>query len=118
MTAEGKSQKYLKWTKAERQMIVAKYQQLWQFLEGQERLLLAQLQKLDEEIVRRLSMQISRLSEWIGELEGTCQKPASEFLQDVRSTLSRVQETGDPQRAVTLVSEVGCTAPHGWSFQR
>nr|XP_006114970.1 tripartite motif-containing protein 15-like [Pelodiscus sinensis] len=81
MTAEGKSQKYLKWTKAERQMIVAKYQQLWQFLEGQERLLLAQLQKLDEEIVRRLSMQISRLSEWIGELEGTCQKPASEFLQ-------------------------------------
>ncbi|XP_075768769.1 zinc finger protein RFP-like isoform X2 [Pelodiscus sinensis] len=27
---------------------------------------------------------ISRLSEWIGELEGTCQKPASEFLQSHR----------------------------------
>ncbi|XP_075772290.1 potassium channel subfamily T member 2-like isoform X3 [Pelodiscus sinensis] len=29
-----------------------------------------------------------------------------------------VQETGDPQRAITLVSGVGCTAPRGWSFQR
>ncbi|XP_075772569.1 uncharacterized protein LOC142824460 isoform X2 [Pelodiscus sinensis] len=34
---------------------------------------------------------ISRISERIGELEGTCQKPASEFLQDVRSTLSRCE---------------------------
>ncbi|XP_075769192.1 uncharacterized protein LOC142821600 [Pelodiscus sinensis] len=102
-TAEGKSQEYLKWTQAERQMIVAEFQQLQQFLEEQERLLLAQLEKLDEEIgrfqtdtIRNLSMQISRLSEWIGELEGTCQKPASEFLQDVRSALSRC-ETGQFQ---------------------
>ncbi|KAG6922826.1 tripartite motif containing 15, partial [Chelydra serpentina] len=35
---------------------------------------------------------ISRLSELISELEGKCQKPASEFLQDVRSTLSRCEE--------------------------
>ncbi|XP_075768787.1 uncharacterized protein LOC142821517 isoform X4 [Pelodiscus sinensis] len=32
---------------------------------------------------------ISRISERIGELEGTCQKPVSEFLQDIRRTLSR-----------------------------
>uniref|UniRef100_K7G362 Uncharacterized protein n=1 Tax=Pelodiscus sinensis TaxID=13735 RepID=K7G362_PELSI len=77
-------------------MIVAEFQQLQQFLEEQERLLLAQLEKLDEEIgrfqtdtVRKLSVQISCLSEGIGELEGTCQKPTSEFLQDIRSTLSR-----------------------------
>ncbi|XP_075769117.1 uncharacterized protein LOC102453250 isoform X2 [Pelodiscus sinensis] len=102
-TAEGKSQEYLKCTQAKRQMIVAEFQQLQQFLEEQERLLLAQLEKLDEEIgrfqtdtVRKLSMQISRLSEQIGELEGTCQKPASEFLQDVRSALSRC-ETGQFQ---------------------
>ncbi|XP_075768833.1 zinc finger protein RFP-like isoform X3 [Pelodiscus sinensis] len=102
-TAEGKSQEYLKWTQAKRQMIVAEFQQLQQFLEEQERLLLAQLEKLDEEIgrfqtdtIRKLSVQISRLSERIGELEGTCQKPASEFLQDVRSTLSRC-ETGQFQ---------------------
>ncbi|XP_075772596.1 zinc finger protein RFP-like isoform X2 [Pelodiscus sinensis] len=34
---------------------------------------------------------ISRISEGIGELEETCQKPASEFLQDVRSALCRCE---------------------------
>ncbi|XP_075765618.1 zinc finger protein RFP-like isoform X4 [Pelodiscus sinensis] len=84
-TGERRSQECLKQTQAERQKIVAEFQQ---FLEEQERLLLAQLEKLDEEIgrlqtdtVRKLSAQISRLSERISELEGTCQKPASEFLQ-------------------------------------
>ncbi|XP_075769201.1 uncharacterized protein LOC102457128 isoform X2 [Pelodiscus sinensis] len=95
-TTEGKSQEYLKWTQAERQMIVAEFQQLRQFLEEQEQLLLAQLEKLHKEIwrfqtdiFRKLSVQISRISERISELEGMCPKPASEFLQDVRSTLSR-----------------------------
>ncbi|XP_075768643.1 uncharacterized protein LOC142821595 isoform X2 [Pelodiscus sinensis] len=98
VTGEGKSQEYLKQTQAERQKIVAEFQQLRQFLEEQEQLLLAQLEKLDEEIgrlqtdtVRKLSMQISHLSELISELEGTCQKPASEFLQDVRNILSRCE---------------------------
>uniref|UniRef100_K7FLV1 E3 ubiquitin-protein ligase TRIM7-like n=1 Tax=Pelodiscus sinensis TaxID=13735 RepID=K7FLV1_PELSI len=79
-TAEGKSQEYLKWTQAEKQKIVAEFQQLRQFLEEQEQQLLAQLEKLDEEIgrlqtdtVRKLSAQISHLSKWIGELEGTYQ---------------------------------------------
>ncbi|XP_075774639.1 E3 ubiquitin-protein ligase TRIM15-like isoform X3 [Pelodiscus sinensis] len=94
---------HLKWTQAKRQMIVAEFQQLQQFLEEQTQQLLAQLEKLDEEIgrfqidtVRNLSVQISRISERIGELEGTCQKPGSEFLQDVRGTLSRC-ETGQFQ---------------------
>uniref|UniRef100_A0A8C0GXL6 Zinc finger protein RFP-like n=1 Tax=Chelonoidis abingdonii TaxID=106734 RepID=A0A8C0GXL6_CHEAB len=72
----------------ERQKIVSEFQELRQFLEEQERLLLAQLEKLDEEIERiqnenvsKLSEQISHLSELISELEGKCQKPASEFLQ-------------------------------------
>ncbi|XP_075768472.1 uncharacterized protein LOC102445887 isoform X1 [Pelodiscus sinensis] len=97
-TAERKRQEYLKWTQAKRQKIVAEFQQLRQFLEEQEQLLLAQLEKFDEEMgrfetdtFRKLSVQISRLSERIGELEGTCQQPASEFLQDVRSTLSRCE---------------------------
>uniref|UniRef100_A0A8C4VVZ1 RING-type E3 ubiquitin transferase n=1 Tax=Gopherus evgoodei TaxID=1825980 RepID=A0A8C4VVZ1_9SAUR len=95
-TGEGKSQEYLKQTQTERQKIVSEFQQLRQFLEEQERLLLAQLEKLDKEILRiqkenvtKLSGQISHLSELIHELEGKCQKPASEFLQDVRITLSR-----------------------------
>ncbi|XP_026519142.1 zinc finger protein RFP-like [Terrapene carolina triunguis] len=98
-TGEGKSREYLKQTQTERQKIVTEFQQLRQFLEERERLLLAQLEKLDEEIVRiqnenvsQLSEQISRLSELISELEGKCQKPASEFLQDVRSTLSRCEK--------------------------
>uniref|UniRef100_A0A8C3T4X5 Zinc finger protein RFP-like n=1 Tax=Chelydra serpentina TaxID=8475 RepID=A0A8C3T4X5_CHESE len=87
VTGEGKSRDYLKQTQTERQKIVSEFQQLRQFLEEQERLLLARLEKLDEEIVRlqnenvrKLSEQISRLSELISELEGKCQKPASEFL--------------------------------------
>ncbi|XP_050777206.1 zinc finger protein RFP-like isoform X4 [Gopherus flavomarginatus] len=98
-TGEGNCQEYLKQTQTERQKIVSEFQQLQQFLEEQERLLLAQLEKLDEEIVRiqnenvsKLSKQISHLSELISEMEGKCQKPASEFLQDVRTTLSRCEK--------------------------
>ncbi|XP_065271861.1 zinc finger protein RFP-like [Emys orbicularis] len=98
-TGERNSREYLKQIQTERQKIVSEFQRLRQFLEEQERLLLAQLDKLDEEIVRiqdenvsKLSEQISHLSELISELEGKCQKPASEFLQDVRNTLSRCQK--------------------------
>ncbi|EMP39851.1 Tripartite motif-containing protein 39 [Chelonia mydas] len=77
-----------KQTETERQKIVSEFQQLRQFLEEQERLLLAQLEKLDKEIVKiqnenitKLSEGISHLSELISEMEGKCQKPASEFLQ-------------------------------------
>ncbi|XP_044840041.1 zinc finger protein RFP-like, partial [Mauremys mutica] len=95
-TGERNCREYLKQTQTERQKIVSVFHQLRQFLEEQERLLLAQLEKLDKEIVRiqnknvsKVSKQISRLSELISEMEGKCQKPASEFLQDVRTTLSR-----------------------------
>ncbi|XP_039374254.1 zinc finger protein RFP-like [Mauremys reevesii] len=98
-TRERNSQEFLKQTQTEKQKIVSEFQQLLQFLEEQERLLLAQLEKLDEEIVRiqnenvsKLSEQISHLSELISELEGKCQKPASEFLQDIRSTLGRCEK--------------------------
>ncbi|XP_075768804.1 uncharacterized protein LOC142821523 isoform X3 [Pelodiscus sinensis] len=78
-------------------MIVAEFQQLRQFLEEQERLLLAQLEKLDEAIERLQTDTVGKLSAQISHLsKGKCQKPASEFLQDVRSTLSRC-ETGQFQ---------------------
>ncbi|XP_034645022.1 zinc finger protein RFP-like isoform X2 [Trachemys scripta elegans] len=99
VSREKRSQEYLRKTQTERQNIVSEFQQLRQFLEEQERLLLSQLEKLDEEIeeiqnenATKLSEQISCLSELISELEGKCQKPASEFLQDVRSTLSRCEK--------------------------
>ncbi|XP_039374252.1 zinc finger protein RFP-like [Mauremys reevesii] len=99
VTGEGNCQEYLKQTQTEKQKIVSEFQQLQQFLEERERLLLAQLEKLDEEIVRiqnenvrKLSEQISHLSELISEMEGKCKKPASEFLQDIRCTLSRCEK--------------------------
>uniref|UniRef100_A0A8C0G114 RING-type E3 ubiquitin transferase n=1 Tax=Chelonoidis abingdonii TaxID=106734 RepID=A0A8C0G114_CHEAB len=104
-TGEGKSQEYLKQTQTERQKIVSEFQQLRQFLEEQERLLLAQLEKLDEEILRiqkenvtKLSGEISHLSELIHELEGKCQKPASEFLQ-VRLSLKHPRSMCRDRRA-------------------
>ncbi|KAG6923411.1 tripartite motif containing 10, partial [Chelydra serpentina] len=99
VSGEKRSQEYLRNTQTERQKIVSEFQQLRWFLEEQERLLLAQLEKLDQEIekiqnenVTKLSKEISRLSELISEMEGKCQKPVSEFLQDVRITLSRCEK--------------------------
>ncbi|XP_044837898.1 zinc finger protein RFP-like [Mauremys mutica] len=99
VTGEKRSQEYLKQTETERQKIVSEFQELQHFLEEQDRLLLAQLEKLDEEIVKiqnenitKLSEEISCLSELISEMEGKCQKPACEFLQDVRSILSRCEK--------------------------
>ncbi|CAM5098214.1 unnamed protein product [Natator depressus] len=99
VAGEERSREYLKQTETERQRIVCEFQQLRQFLEEQERLQLAQLEKLNKEIVKiqnenitKLSEGISHLSELISEMEGKCQKPGSEFLQDVRSTLRRCEK--------------------------
>uniref|UniRef100_A0A8C8VLB4 RING-type E3 ubiquitin transferase n=1 Tax=Pelusios castaneus TaxID=367368 RepID=A0A8C8VLB4_9SAUR len=72
----------------EREKIVSEFQQLRRFLDEQEQLLLAQLDNLDEGIMKiqtenitKLSVEISRLSELISEMEGKCQKSTNEFLQ-------------------------------------
>uniref|UniRef100_A0A8C8S4S0 Zinc finger protein RFP-like n=1 Tax=Pelusios castaneus TaxID=367368 RepID=A0A8C8S4S0_9SAUR len=112
VSREKRSQENQRKTQTERQKIVSEFQQLRQFLEEQERLLLAQLKNLDAEIVKiqndnitELSVEISRLSELISEMEGKCQKPASEFLQDVRSTLNRCQK-GKFQQPEEISSEL------------
>nr|XP_048691040.1 zinc finger protein RFP-like [Caretta caretta] len=112
VTGEKRSQEYLKQTQAERQKIACQFQQLRQFLEEQERLLLAQLDQLDKEIVNiqneyftKLSKKISHLSELISELEEKGQESASEFLQDIGSTLSRC-EKGKLQKSVEISPEL------------
>ncbi|CAM5176800.1 unnamed protein product [Eretmochelys imbricata] len=100
VTGEGKSLEYLIQTENKRQKVVSEFQQLRQFLEEEEeQLLLGQLENLEKAIVKiqndnvtKMSEEIFRLSNLISELEGKCQKPASEFLQDVRSTLSRCEK--------------------------
>nr|XP_042701836.1 tripartite motif-containing protein 10-like [Chrysemys picta bellii] len=94
-SGEKTSQKLLKQLETGRQKIVAKFQQLRQFLEEQERLLLAQLEELNQEIEKRraeyvakLSEEISSFSSLISEMEQKCQLPACEFLQDIKGTLS------------------------------
>ncbi|KAH1182682.1 hypothetical protein KIL84_004174 [Mauremys mutica] len=96
VSAEGRSREYLEKTDAQRQKIVSEFEQLRQFLEEQERLLLGQLAELEKGMTRmqeenftKLCEEISRLSELIREMEGKCRQPVSEFLQDVRNTLTR-----------------------------
>ncbi|XP_074827965.1 zinc finger protein RFP-like [Natator depressus] len=86
--AETQSQEYLGKIEAERQKIMSEFEQLRQFLDEQERLLLAQLEELDKEIVKiqdenvtQLSEKISHLGDLISEIEEKCQQPTSEFLQ-------------------------------------
>uniref|UniRef100_A0A8C4Y6X4 B30.2/SPRY domain-containing protein n=1 Tax=Gopherus evgoodei TaxID=1825980 RepID=A0A8C4Y6X4_9SAUR len=88
-----------KQTQTERQKIVSEFQELRQFLAEQEQLLLAQLEKLDKDIVRihdeninKLSKQISHFCLQIIVTKEKCQKPANEFLQDIRSTLSMCEK--------------------------
>ncbi|EMP26091.1 Zinc finger protein RFP [Chelonia mydas] len=103
VNGEKRSQEYLIPTQAERQKIVSEFQQLLQFLEEQERLLLARLEKLEKEIPKiqndnasKLSEEISCLSNLISEMEGKGQEPASEFLQPLWA------ETGGPKQQQPL----------------
>ncbi|CAM4634675.1 unnamed protein product, partial [Caretta caretta] len=86
-------ERLLRQTEVERPLVVSKCEGLHQFLAEQERLLLARLGELGEEIGRRreenathLGEEISRLSALITELEGKRQQPVLELLQ----VLSRV----------------------------
>ncbi|CAM5148356.1 unnamed protein product [Eretmochelys imbricata] len=81
-------ERLLRQTEVERPLVVSKCEGLHQFLAEQERLLLARLGELDEEIGRRrednathLGEEISRLSALITELEGKRQQPVLELLQ-------------------------------------
>ncbi|XP_025047824.1 zinc finger protein RFP-like [Alligator sinensis] len=107
-----KHQEYQEKAEVEKQKIVAEFERLRQFLEEQERLLLAKLGELEREIEKsqeerdtKLTGDISCLSSLIGELEGKCQQAASDLLQDIRSTLSRC-EKGQVQLPVGISQEI------------
>nr|XP_009665519.1 PREDICTED: tripartite motif-containing protein 52 [Struthio camelus australis] len=114
---EGKSLDFLERVETERQKVVSEIEELHQFVEGQERLLLGRLAELDQEIVKRqeenitrLSEEISSISEEIRELEEKCQQPACEFLQDSRNILSRL-EKDDVQKSEKVSPELGEKPP-------
>nr|XP_056722306.1 E3 ubiquitin-protein ligase TRIM7-like [Euleptes europaea] len=93
------SQDLLEQTSGEKQESAAKFRQLHSFLEEQEKGLLAQLEEVEKEVARNrdqhlaaLSEKLSSLDSLIREMEEKCQQPASELLQDARSTLQRYEE--------------------------
>ncbi|XP_060094958.1 E3 ubiquitin-protein ligase TRIM7-like [Heteronotia binoei] len=96
---ERESQDLLKQTQGEKQEAVAKFRQLHMFLEEQEKLLLAQMEEVEMEVAKKrdqhlaaLSEALSSLESLIREMEEKCQLPASDLLQDARSTLQKYEE--------------------------
>ncbi|KAL8213082.1 UNVERIFIED_CONTAM: hypothetical protein K2H54_060667 [Gekko kuhli] len=53
---------------------------------------LEEMEKMKEENIKWLSEEISHLSCLITEMEGKCQQPSREFLQDLKSTLNRYKK--------------------------
>ncbi|XP_060094582.1 tripartite motif-containing protein 10-like [Heteronotia binoei] len=96
---ERESQDLLEQTQGEKQEAVAKFRQLHMFLEEQEKLLLAQMEEVEMEVAKKrdqhlaaLSEALSSLKSLIREMEEKCQQPASDLLQDARSTLQKYEE--------------------------
>uniref|UniRef100_A0A8C4VUS4 Uncharacterized protein n=1 Tax=Gopherus evgoodei TaxID=1825980 RepID=A0A8C4VUS4_9SAUR len=88
LNGEITTEELLVLTHYERKKILSEFEKLHMFLEEKELLLLAQLEVLDKEILKRqdefttrLTQEISRLETLISEMEGKCRQPASEFLQ-------------------------------------
>ncbi|XP_019368657.1 PREDICTED: zinc finger protein RFP-like [Gavialis gangeticus] len=96
---EQESERLLRQTEMERQLVVSECEGLRQLLVEHEHLLVARLGELDAEITRKreenaayLCKETARLSTLIMELEGKCQQPAPELLQGVRRAVSRGEE--------------------------
>ncbi|XP_034960926.1 zinc finger protein RFP-like [Zootoca vivipara] len=99
LSGEAESQNLLKRAELERQKIVANFKQLHQFLEEQERCLLAQLKELGDGIksywdqhIAKLSKEMSSIDDLIKELEEKQKQPVTEFFQDIRNILQRCHE--------------------------
>nr|XP_008174601.1 zinc finger protein RFP-like [Chrysemys picta bellii] len=95
---EEQSQELLRQINIDRETMEYRFEKLHKFLKEQECLLLAWLDELEKEVtarkdenVCRLTEEVSRLNTLIGQMEEKCKQPASEFMQDVRSTLSRCE---------------------------
>uniref|UniRef100_K7FI33 TRI27 protein n=1 Tax=Pelodiscus sinensis TaxID=13735 RepID=K7FI33_PELSI len=95
---EEQSRELLRHVEIEKEKVEDRFERLHRFLREQERLLLAWLDKLGQEVtarkdetVLRLTEEVSCLNTLIREMEEKCEQPACEFMQDVRSTLSRCE---------------------------
>ncbi|XP_062978475.1 zinc finger protein RFP-like [Elgaria multicarinata webbii] len=97
--AETESRDLLKQMEAEKEKLVVLFQQLRQFLEEQEKLLLAQMDEVEKEIVMKRDEHLAKISEDLSslerkmqEMEEKCQQSSSEILQGIRSTFKRYEK--------------------------
>ncbi|XP_077187169.1 zinc finger protein RFP-like [Paroedura picta] len=99
ITEEQRTQKCLAQLEVEKQKILTTFEQMRQFLEEKEDLLLAEISDLEKEVKRkqeenltRLCEEIPRLSKLLTEMEEKGQQPESQFLQNIGSTVSRFEK--------------------------
>uniref|UniRef100_A0A803TWU5 Zinc finger protein RFP-like n=1 Tax=Anolis carolinensis TaxID=28377 RepID=A0A803TWU5_ANOCA len=97
--AARESQDVLGKIQREKDKAVAAFRLMYQFLEEQEKILLAKMEEVEKEIsakgdehLARLSEELSSLSKLIQEMEEKHQQPASELLQDIKSVLQGYKE--------------------------
>ncbi|KAH0630524.1 hypothetical protein JD844_013621 [Phrynosoma platyrhinos] len=93
------SQDWLIRTEAEMGKTVAKFRELRHFLKAQEKRLVAQMEDVKNEITRirevhmtQFSKELSSLDTLIWEIAEKYQQPASEFFQDIRTTLQKYEK--------------------------
>ncbi|XP_077778395.1 zinc finger protein RFP-like [Podarcis muralis] len=110
---DKESKDLLKLTETERLKTVEKFRELRRFLEEQEKHLLTHVEEVEKEIagrrdeqLARLSRKLSSLERIIQEMEEKSQQPASELLQDVRSTLQRYEERESPEKPLAFPPEL------------
>ncbi|XP_015279102.1 PREDICTED: zinc finger protein RFP-like [Gekko japonicus] len=121
---EAEGQTLLEQTERERQKIMAEFKQMHQFLEAQERHLLAKLRDLDDHIkdkrnahIDKLSAEISAVDLLIKEMEEKQKQPANEFLQGLGNILQRcnkekfVNPGGFPLELKQQIENVSKTHP-------
>ncbi|XP_019388762.1 PREDICTED: zinc finger protein RFP-like [Crocodylus porosus] len=89
---------YQEKAEVETKEIFAEYNKLYQHLQEKERLLRVQLKDLEEkmdkshrETIIQFSEEISSLNSLINDLEEKCQQPTGDFLQGIKSMLSRCE---------------------------
>nr|XP_056723355.1 zinc finger protein RFP-like [Euleptes europaea] len=98
LAEEKRSRQFLERLGNEGKRVVSEFEQLHQFLEDQEQLLLARLEQLENEVIQekmtitaKLSEEISDFSDLISETEEKCNQPMDEFLQDIKNILNRCE---------------------------
>ncbi|XP_029440391.1 E3 ubiquitin-protein ligase TRIM39-like [Rhinatrema bivittatum] len=109
-----------------RQKIESDFEELQQFLTEEKRILLSRLEEEEKNILQKIWENVTRLEEQsssirhlISEIEEYSQQPATEFLKDVKNTLSRYQKVKFPEpEAVSSDLKMGLQLNYPWQLKK